>query len=89
MSKPAQYITQVNVNAVGAHNESIPVYPTTPPFVIYKRQGKTMHRQRIHVDPDINIAKDTPLYPPYQHYPDSLNIIQGATNNKLDNKLVS
>lgn len=83
MSKPNRVLVPMNVNVLGAHNELIPTNPPPTTFEMsYLRQGKPIRIQRIHVDPDLNIAKDTPLNPPYQTYAETFDRVQGACNNQ-------
>lgn len=85
MTKPNRVIVPMNVNILGAHNELLPTNPPPISFpVSYRRQGKPIRIQRIYIDPDLNIAKDTPLNPPYQTYPDSFDRVQGASNNNTN-----
>ena len=88
MSKQAKALIPVNVNHLGAHNELMPTNPPTEMMKVYKYHGKTLKVQRVWVDPDINIAKECPLWPPYQNYPECLDRVQGSDATGFNNKLI-
>ena len=88
MSKQAKVLIPVNVNHLGAHNELMPTNPPTEMMRVYKYHSKPLKVQRVWVDPDINIAKDTPLWPPYQNFPDDLDRVQGSVETGFNNKLI-
>ena len=84
----AKVLIPVNVNHMGAHNELLPTNPPPEPFRMYKRYGKPLRVQRIYVDPDINLAQDCPIYPPYQDYPDCYDRVQGSSSTGFNDKLI-
>lgn len=83
--------TLVNVcpQTVGARNELVPTNPPPEPIKVYTRTSKPIIIQRIHIDEDINVAKNTPLYPPYQNYDESFDRLHGAVHNHHNDKLIA
>ena len=67
----------VNNNELGARNEMIPT-EYAPRERLIKRQGKSVVVERKTEFPNPNLAKETPLHPPYESSPTASNIIQGA-----------
>lgn len=87
MSYQPKSLTPISVSLVGAKNELLPSNPPFEPIMIHRKVSKPIRIQRIYIEPDINKAQETPLYPPYQNYPDALDRLNGAVNNKLNDKL--
>ena len=75
--RPSMTLIPVNNNELGARNEMIPT-EYVPQERLVKRQGKTVVIERKTEFPNPNIAKETPLHPPYESSPTASNIIQGA-----------
>ena len=74
---PPKVLVPVNNNYLGARNEMIPI-EYTPKEKLVKRVGKHMIVERTTEFPNPNIAKDTPLFPPYESRPTASSIIQGT-----------
>ena len=70
-------LVPVNDNELGARNEMIPT-EYAPRERLVKRQGKSVVGERRTEFPNPNLAKETPLHPPYESSPTASNIIQGA-----------
>ena len=79
--QPKVLITK-NYNAIGAHNELQPnnTYKPEPSKLIKHVKKNIIHQRQTKYD-DLNIAKNTPLHPPYMNYYNEH--IQGASNNVL------
>ena len=79
--QPKVLITK-NYNAIGAHNELLPnnEYKSEPSKLIKHVKKNIIHQRQTKYD-DLNIAKNTPLHPPYMNYYNEH--IQGASNNVL------
>ena len=90
--QPKVLITK-NYNAIGAHNELLPnnegpkgpqgttcPYKSEPSKLIKHVKKNIIHQRQTKYD-DLNIAKNTPLHPPYMNYYNEH--IQGASNNVL------
>ena len=75
--RPPVTLVPVNNNDLGARNEMIPT-DYTPKEKLVKRQGKTVVVERNTEFPNPNIAKETPLHPPYESSPTASSIIQGS-----------
>lgn len=86
MSNQSKSLVAASPYVIGAHNDLIPTNPPLESITIHKRFKKPIRLQRIYLDPDTNIAQDTPLFPPYQTYSDALDRLNGAVNNHFNNK---
>ena len=68
-TNPPRTIVPVNYNHVGAHNELLPNTEYKPEFPkIIKSVRKSIINQRKTKYEDPNLAKQTPLHPPYMNY---------------------
>ena len=75
--RPPMTLIPVNNNELGARNEMIPT-EYTPKERLIKRVGKHMIIERKTEFPNSNLAKETPLHPPYESTPTASHILQGT-----------
>lgn len=75
--RPPVTLIPVNNNHLGARNEMIPT-EYTPKERLIKRIGKHVTVERKTEFPNPNLAKDTPLHPPYESTPTASSILQGT-----------
>ncbi len=69
----------ITINDVeGSHQELIKTNTTPQRLVKGRRVQMPLIHQHITPVDDINKAQPTVFYPPYQHRPDDLNLIQGT-----------
>ena len=74
---PPVTLVPVNIDHLGARNELIPT-EYVPTDRLVKRVGKHITVERKTEFPNPNIARDTPLHPPYESSPTASSIIQGS-----------
>ena len=72
----AHRLIPINNNELGARNEMIPT-EYTPKEKLFKRVGRTVVIERKTEFGNPNLAKETPLHPPYESTPIASHIIQG------------
>ena len=76
--KPPVTIVPVNIDHLGARNEMIPT-EYTPREKLIKRVGKHITIEHKTEFPNSNLAKETPIHPPYESRPTASQILQGTS----------
>lgn len=85
---PPQVLIPVNVNHLGAHNELISTNADPLPYNLMKQVHKPRLSQRLTHYDDPNIARQTPLHPPYESEPTDINNVQGKAMNTFSQPII-
>ena len=85
--RPPVTLIPINNNELGSRVEMIPT-EYTPKEQLIKRIGKRMIVERKTEFPNPNLAKETPIHPPYESSPTASSIIQGSQFQTLSFPIV-